>query len=58
MNDVRTLCSRCKQDYRAAGYTVTMNGWQDIKDNCDICSRLGLEYVVKEPEKKVKNGCD
>lgn len=48
MNDVRTLCSQCKQIYETAGFEPTINGWQDIKEPCDICGKPGYEYVIHD----------
>lgn len=54
MNNVRTLCSHCKEIYETAGFEPTINGWQDIKEPCDICGKPGFEYVIHEPDKKEK----
>ena len=42
--DIRTLCHRCADDYRMAGYVL--NRTNNIKTPCDICKRMGYDYQV------------
>jgi len=52
--ELRTLCKYCKSVYEQAGFTLTSTGWQEYKTPCDLCGRPGYEYIMKEPEKDVK----
>ena len=42
----RTLCKRCAQNYRAAGFKLFCKEFQFVHEPCDICSRPGVEYEV------------
>lgn len=42
----RTLCHRCAQSYREAGYILQHEDYCNIREPCDLCSRLGYEYEV------------
>jgi len=42
----RFLCKQCKDAYRSAGYEVKPI-FNDVKEPCDICSKLGFEFVVE-----------
>lgn len=52
--ELRTLCKYCADDYRQAGYSLTLNGYEQTKQPCDKCDRPGYEYIMKEPKKHVK----
>lgn len=56
-DNIRVLCFCCKQTYETAGYKVIgplPN--QKVTQPCDICTRLGYEYVIDKRE--VKEGGD
>ena len=42
----RTLCKRCADNYRTAGYILRGLEFQFIREPCDICSCPGIEYEV------------
>ena len=42
----RTLCKRCAENYRQAGYLLEVKEFQQIRTPCDICSRKGVEYTL------------
>ena len=45
--ETRNLCSRCADDYRTAGYLLTLVS--AVREWCDFCDyRLGPEYEVRE----------
>ncbi len=46
MKEERTLCHRCANDYRDAGYEVKRDYTVTVKDTCDICGRYGWQYWV------------
>ena len=46
MKEQRTLCGMCAAAYRDAGYIVRRDYSVTIKDNCDICGRLGWDYYI------------
>lgn len=46
MKDIRCLCSRCANDYRAAGYVVKYLGRRI--DKCDKCERNARTCVLTE----------
>lgn len=48
----RTLCKKCAESYREAGYTVTADGYQPIRSPCDLCMRSGINYTII-PQKEV-----
>lgn len=51
MKDIRTLCGSCKKAYETAGYKVIgpiPN--QQLKQPCEICTKLGYDYLVEEPK--------
>ena len=54
---IRTLCHRCANDYRDAGYRLSKRGYQSVKEPCDICHvRPGLDYTVTPKERRAANG--
>lgn len=48
MCDYRTLCAQCADDYRSAGYVITLCRNQTHKQQCDKCDRMGWVYAVRE----------
>lgn len=42
--NIRTLCRRCADDYRSAGYGLRRVN--NIKSSCDICKGMGYDYQV------------
>lgn len=56
MDPKRTLCARCVKDYRTAGFCVVPDGYRNVKDNCDICGRMGFTYIVKKRERSKLDG--
>ena len=48
MDNIRILCYACQQNYIMAGYIVKRAPNQDVKDNCEICSRFGYECMVED----------
>lgn len=42
--DYRTLCHKCSQDMRDAGYVLKRIG--DVKEECDKCYRQGWTYIL------------
>ncbi len=54
----RTLCARCVNDYKIAGFFVEPSMHSTIKEPCDICGRLGFEYVVGRTHQKKGTGFD
>jgi len=42
----RTLCKRCAENYRTAGYLVKDMDFQYVREPCDICSHPGIEYEI------------
>lgn len=46
MEDIRTLCQRCKSDYEDAGYEVVFTR-NKVKQPCDICGSQGFDYEIK-----------
>lgn len=48
----RTLCVRCVQDYRTAGFLVVPYMNVKVKEPCDICARPGFEYIVRTHQRK------
>lgn len=42
----RTLCKRCAQNYREAGYRLFCKEFQFIQEECMVCSRPGVEYTI------------
>lgn len=47
--DTRTLCRRCAEDYRIAGYVLVRTS--DEKELCDKCERPGHIYKIKRMRK-------
>lgn len=43
---VITLCGRCKDDYRTAGFKVVPDYTNSIKSPCEICGRAGTDYFL------------
>jgi mRNA interferase MazF len=44
---VLTLCSRCENDFRNAGYFIIKKGWQEKKEDCDFCKvRQGFTFGI------------
>ena len=42
---VLSLCHRCENDFRDAGYLLVKKGWQEIMEPCDFCGRAkGLNF--------------
>ena len=56
MDPKRTLCARCVKDYRTAGFCIVPDGYQTVKDSCDICGRPGFTYVMKNNERNRPDG--
>jgi hypothetical protein len=46
MSDQRTLCHRCANGYRDAGYYLIRDYTIVIKDECDMCRRTGWVYKI------------
>ena len=42
----RTLCKKCAQNYREAGFLLKVKRMQVILEPCDICKRGGYEYEI------------
>ena len=42
----RTLCKKCAQNYRDAGFILRVKEMQVILEPCDICKRGGFEYEI------------
>ena len=41
------LCHRCENSFLDNGYVVVKKGWQDVKENCDLCKqRLGIIFGI------------
>lgn len=53
--DIRTLCPNCAIEYEKAGYKLTWAG-NKIRERCDKCGRMGLDYVVEEIKKPHNGG--
>jgi len=53
----RTLCKECAQNYREAGYVLRSEGFQYIRQPCDICMRGGFEYTVLDKSGGDRNEC-
>lgn len=51
MDDIRTLCIRCKSDYEDAGYEVVFT-CNKVKQPCDICGTMGFDYIIKAKDKQ------
>lgn len=47
MIEQRTLCYRCANNYRDAGYIIRRDYSITIKDACDICGRMGWQYWIE-----------
>ena len=55
MREQRTLCYRCANDYRDAGYIIRRDYSVTIKDACDICScAYGLACYISRDAAKDK----
>ena len=56
--DVRCLCSRCLNDYKASPDFIVrrLNPFDRKKQRCDKCSDLGYEYVVTERKRNQRGG--
>lgn len=48
MDQKRTLCKRCRGDYKTAGFSAVSDGFQIIKSPCDLCGRPGFDYIVRK----------
>lgn len=47
-DDERTLCNKCVDNYRTAGYEVKRKDYNQKKECCDICNwREAYSYLVK-----------
>jgi len=46
MYEYITLCYRCADNYRAAGYEIKRDYTEQYKDECDICRRTGWVYKI------------
>ena len=55
--EIRTLCLRCKSAYEGAGYKVYKISNQTIKGECDLCSRAGYDYYIKEEIQRGNTMC-
>ncbi len=42
----RTLCARCREDYKTAGFFLVPAPYETVKSPCDICNRPGFTYVL------------
>jgi len=47
MNEQRTLCYRCANDYRDAGYILKSIAYQAHKQECFKCNRMGWTYLIE-----------
>ena len=45
--DIRTLCSKCQNDYRYAGYFVRIR-YPHTFGRCDKCNKKGIDCIVRE----------
>lgn len=56
--DVRCLCSRCLNDYKASPDFIVrrLNPFDRKKQRCDKCSDLGYEYIVTERKRSQQGG--
>lgn len=54
MNDLRTLCLRCRGDYLDAGYRLRLIPGR-LKEPCDICGRPGMTFELIEEERPCKS---
>ena len=44
---VLSLCPQCESDFRNNRYMLVKKGWQDVKENCDICKTAkGLNFGI------------
>ena len=43
----RTLCKRCAENYREAGFRLMVKEPHDTMAPCDICMRRGYDYLVE-----------
>ena len=43
--DIRSLCPRCREDYRTAGYNVRIV--HPFREPCDKCERMGAICEIK-----------
>jgi len=54
MSEQRTLCHRCANNYRDAGYYLIRDYTVIVKDACDVCGRAGWQYwLVDERDRRV-----
>jgi len=55
MREQRTLCWRCANDYKEAGYNLERDYSVKTKEPCDKCGRMGWTYknVSKEKEEYI-----
>ena len=44
--ETRTLCKKCADHYREAGYLLRVKEFQLIREPCDLCHRAGYEYEI------------
>lgn len=53
---IRCLCPQCLEAYKATGSYIIrrLDPFQNAKDTCDCCNRIGWDYVVTDRLHKVR----
>jgi len=51
----RTLCTRCREDYLRADYSVERDYTVKDRESCDKCGRMGWTYFIEKTAKERKH---